>query len=170
MNYLLYFWIFLKSSLLSFGGLSNLPYLHNDLMTLQWANESDFITAIAVGQLSPGPSGLWSISLGFLTLGWLGAILSLTALSIPPFLTLLTTSFYHQIEKYDLVKNFSRGLMVAVIGLTLGTTYTIGTSIIQDFRDILIMLVAFGLALSKKVPVIVILALAGLAGFFIYGS
>lgn len=53
MNVLLYFWIFLKSSLLSFGGLSNLPYLHNDLMALQWAEESDFISAIAVGQLSP---------------------------------------------------------------------------------------------------------------------
>ena len=169
MNILLYFWIFLKSSLLSFGGLSNLPYLHNDLMALQWAKESDFISAIAVGQLSPGPSGLWSISLGFLTLGWLGGALSLLALSIPPLLTLLTTSFYQQIEKYTLVKNFSRGLMVAAIGLTLGTTWTICTSIIIEWKDLAIVLVAFGLALSKKVPVFVILALAGLAGYLLYG-
>ena len=170
MNVLLYFWIFLKSSLLSFGGLSNLPYLHNDLMALQWAEESDFISAIAVGQLSPGPTGLWSISLGYLTLGWLGGVLSLLALSIPPFLTLLTTSFYQQIEKYTLVKNFSRGLMVAVIGLTLGTTWTIATATIIEWKDLIIVLVAFGLALSKKVPVIVILALAGLAGFLIYNG
>ncbi|PKN82057.1 MAG: hypothetical protein CVU46_18370, partial [Chloroflexi bacterium HGW-Chloroflexi-8] len=110
MNILLYFWIFLKASLLSFGGLSNLPYLHRDLVALNWASESDFISAIAVGQLSPGPSGLWSISLGYLTLGWLGGIIALITLSIPPFLTLLTTSFYHQIEKFTIVKNFSRGL------------------------------------------------------------
>lgn len=169
MNILLYFWIYLKASFLSFGGLSNLPYLHNDLMGLNWANETDFISAIAVGQLSPGPSGLWSISLGYLTLGWLGAILSLVALSIPPFLTLLTTSFYHQIEKYTIVKNFSRGLMVAVIGLTIGTTWTIAQAIIVEWRDLIILLAAFGLALSKKVPVVLILALAGVAGYLMFG-
>ena len=168
MNILLYFWIFLKASLLSFGGLSNLPYLHRDLVALNWASESDFISAIAVGQLSPGPSGLWSISLGYLTLGWLGGIIALITLSIPPFLTLLTTSFYHQIEKFTIVKNFSRGLMIAVIGLTLGTTWSIATSTIVEWRDIMIVLAAFGLALSKKVPVILILALAGLVGFWMY--
>jgi len=167
-NVLMYFWIFLKASVLSFGGLSNLPYLHRDLIALNWASESDFISAIAVGQLSPGPSGLWSISLGYLTLGWLGGIIALVTLSIPPFLTLLTTTFYHQIEKFTIVKNFSRGLMIAVIGLTLGTTWTISTSTIVEWRDILIVLAAFGLALSKKVPVILILALAGLAGFWMY--
>ena len=169
MNVLLYFWIFLKSSFLSIGGLSNLPYLHNDLMALGWAQESDFISAIAVGQISPGPSGLWSISLGYLTLGWLGGALSLLALSIPPFLTLLTTSFYQQIEKYTLVKNFSRGMMVAAIGLTIGTTWKIASAIIIEWRDLVFVLLAFGLALSKKVPVIVILALAGLAGYLMYG-
>ncbi|MHB8133155.1 MAG: chromate transporter [Anaerolineaceae bacterium] len=168
MNILQYFWIFLKASLLSFGGLSNLPYLHRDLVALNWASESDFISAIAVGQLSPGPSGLWSISLGYLTLGWLGGIIALITLSIPPFLTLLTTSFYHQIEKFTIVKNFSRGLMIAVIGLTLGTTWSIATSTIVEWRDILIVLAAFGLAISKKVPVILILALAGLVGFWMY--
>jgi len=167
-NVLVYFWIFLKASVLSFGGLSNLPYLHRDLIALNWASETDFISAIAVGQLSPGPSGLWSISLGYLTLGWLGGIIALITLSIPPFLTLLTTSFYHQIEKFTIVKNFSRGLMIAVIGLTLGTTWTIAASTIVEWRDILIVLAAFGLALSKKVPVILILALAGLAGYWMY--
>jgi chromate transporter len=169
MNILLYFWFFLKSSLLSFGGLSNLPYLHADLIGQHWANEADFVNAIAVGQLSPGPNGLWSISLGYLTLGWLGSLLALIALSIPPFLTLLATSFYHQIENYTMVKNFSRGLMIAVIGLTLGTTWTLAKSTLLDWPDIFITLAAFGLALSKKVPVILILILAGLAGYLIYG-
>lgn len=60
--------------------------------------------------------------------------------------------------------------MVAVIGLTLGTTWTIATATIIEWKDLIIVLVAFGLALSKKVPVIVILALAGLAGFLIYNG
>ena len=65
-----FFLIFLKASLLSFGGLGNLPFLHTDLIALGWAQESDFLTAIAVGQMSPGPTGLWSISLGYLIYSW----------------------------------------------------------------------------------------------------
>ena len=75
-----FFLIFLKASLLSFGGLGNLPFLLSDLIALGWAQESDFLTAIAVGQMSPGPTGLWSISLGYLIYSWPGAVLSLIAL------------------------------------------------------------------------------------------
>ena len=37
MNLFLFFWIFLKASLLSFGGMGSLPFLHKDLMALGWA-------------------------------------------------------------------------------------------------------------------------------------
>lgn len=170
MNWLLYFWLFLKASLLSFGGFGNLPFLVKDLTALGWASDVDFVNAIAVGQLSPGPSGLWSISLGYITFGWLGSFLALVALSIPPLFTLVMVAFYHRIEKYAFVKNFSRGLMLGVIGLMLGTTWTLAQTTIIEWRDFIIVLAAFGLALSKKVPVIVIFVLAGLAGFLFYGG
>jgi len=65
------------------GGLNNLPSLHHDLLTQQWAREADFGEAIAIGQISPGPNGLWVISLGYLTYGWLGSLLALIAIIIP---------------------------------------------------------------------------------------
>jgi len=109
MNLLLFFWLFLKASLLSFGGLGNLPFLHKDLIDLGWAQESDFVTAIAVGQLSPGPTGLWSLSLGYLTAGWLGAGLALVALSLPTLLILVVASFYNRLEKLPSVKALPGG-------------------------------------------------------------
>lgn len=170
MNWLLYFWIFLKASLLSFGGLGNLPFLVKDLTALGWASDTDFINAIAVGQLSPGPNGLWSISLGYLTFGWLGSLLALVAISIPPLFTLVMIALYHRIEDYAIVKKLSRGLMVGVIGLILGTTWILARTAIFEWRDMIIVLAAFGLALSKKVPVIVIFAMAGLVGYLFYGG
>ena len=169
MNPLLFFWTFLKASLLSFGGLGNLPFLHQDLITLGWASEADFINALAVGQLSPGPTGLWSISLGYLIFGWLGAALALLALSIPPLFTLVMVSFYQRIEHLLVVRNFSRGLMLAIIGLTLGTTWSLAQSAVVEWRDLFIVAAGFALALSKKIPVIVIFLLAGLAGYLMYG-
>jgi chromate transporter len=168
MNPLVYFWLFLKASLLSTGGLGNLPFLHKDLITLGWAKESDFITALAVGQVSPGPTGLWSISLGYLTLGWLGAGLSLIAISLPPLLALLVGAFYNRIEQHPVVENFTLGLGLGVIGLTAAVALGLAGTAVSDWRGVLIALIALGMAVSKRVPVILILGLAALAGILFY--
>jgi chromate transporter len=166
---LVYFWLFFKASLFSFGGLGNLPFLHKDLLGLGWAKESDFVTAIAVGNISPGPTGLWTISLGYLTYGWLGSILATVALAIPPLLVLIVSAFYNRIEKLPQVQNFTRGLVLGVVGLTLTVALGLARSSIVDWRGILVAMVALGLALTKKVPIIVILALAAVFGCLVYG-
>jgi chromate transport protein ChrA len=66
------------------------------------------------------------------------------------------------------VQDFTRGLGLGVVGLTLAVAYNLATSTISDWRGILIMLAAMGLALTRRVPVIVILALAALAGILFY--
>ncbi|MGE5265131.1 MAG: chromate transporter, partial [Acidobacteriota bacterium] len=132
MNPLLFFWIFFKASLLSTGGLGNLPFLKEDLLGLGWAQPADFVTAIAVGNLSPGPNGLWSVSLGYLTFGWLGAILALAALSLPPLLTLLVAASYSSIEHRPVVQDFTRGLALGVVGLTLAVALGLASSTIAD--------------------------------------
>src|SRR5256885_13062862 len=80
-NPFIYFLLFLKASLFSTGGFSNLPSLHQDLIANGWAKEADFGQSIAIGQISPGPNGLWVISLGYLTYGYLGAFLALIAIT-----------------------------------------------------------------------------------------
>ncbi len=169
MNPLIYFWLFLKASLLSIGGLGNLPFLNGDLLALGWAAPSDFVTAIAVGNLSPGPNGLWSVSLGYLTFGWLGAFMALIALSLPPLLIIIIDSSYNRIENQPIVRDFTRGLGMGVVGLTLAVSVSLAKASIMDWKGILIMLCSLSLALSKKIPVIVILALASVAGILIYG-
>lgn len=169
MNPLLFFWLFFKASLLSTGGLGNLPFLTKDLLELGWALPTDFVTAIAVGQLSPGPSGLWSISLGYLTFGWLGAILALLALSIPPLLALGVVAIYSRMETQPAVQNFTRGLSLGIVGLTAAVSLGLAGSTITDFAGIAIAAGALGLFLSKRVPVVLILILAAAAGCLLYG-
>ena len=71
MTYLGYFLLVLKASLLSTGGLGNVPGLHDDLVaTRGWVTERQFAESIAVGQTSPGPNGVWVISLGYMIGGW----------------------------------------------------------------------------------------------------
>jgi chromate transporter len=166
---LTYFWLFLKASLLSTGGLGNLPFLHQDLIALGWARENDFVTAIAVGQLSPGPNGLWSISLGYLTFGWLGAGLALVAISLPPLLIMGVVAFYNRIERVSSAQDFMRGLTLGIVGLTVVVALGLARSAITDWSGLVIAFGALGLMLSKRVPVVVILVLAAVAGLLIYG-
>lgn len=168
MNALTYFWLFLKGSLLSTGGLGNLPFLHKDLTALGWAGETDFVTALAVGQVSPGPTGIWSVSLGYLTFGWLGAGLALLALILPTLLILAVAAFYSRLERWSAVQDFTRGLSLGVVGLTLGVAWGLAATAIPDWKALLIAVGALGLALSKRIPVILVLALAAAVGWALY--
>ncbi len=170
MNSLQFFWIFLKASLLSTGGFGNLPFLHNDLIGLGWAQESDFVKAIAVGQLSPGPNGLWSVSLGYLVYGWVGAGLALAALTLPTLLIVGVKAIYSQVEKYPRTQDFSTGLALSIVGLSLAVTASLVNASIVDAGGVLIAVGAMALGLSRKVSIVAILLLSAAVGVVIYGT
>jgi len=157
-----------KVPLFSSGGFSNLPSLHQDLLANGWAVEADFGQSIAIGQISPGPNGLWVISMGYLTYGYLGALLALIAITIPALLVLAISAGYTRIEHRAWVQGAMNGVSLAVIGLLLTVVWTILRQPGVDWKGLLIAAGAFGLALSRKVNILIILGLAGLAGYLLY--
>ena len=80
------FLVFLKASALSFGGLQSLPLVRQDLVATGIATDAQVIEALAIGRLSPGPNGLYIVSLGYEVAGWLGAASGMLAASLPPLL------------------------------------------------------------------------------------
>ena len=163
-----YFLLFLKASLFSTGGFSNLPSLHQDLLASGWATDADFGQSIAIGQISPGPNGLWVISLGYLTYGFLGAFLALIAITIPALLVLVISAGYTRIEHRPRVQGAMQGVSLAVVGLLLTVVWTILHQPGVDWKGLLIAVGAFGLALSRKVNLLLILAMAGVVGYLLY--
>lgn len=165
---LIYFLLFLKASLFSTSGTGNLPILHDDLLARGWANERQFAESLAVGQVSPGPSGLWVISLGYLTHGLSGALIATVAISLPPLLIVAVDQLHRRIGDHPAVEGFVRGLSLAVIGVFLVVLFRLITGNGIDLGTVLIMLATIALGLTRRVPVIVILALAATAGALIY--
>jgi chromate transporter len=165
----LYLLIFLKASLFSSGGMGNLPSLHQDLRSLGWATEADFGQALLTGQISPGPNGLWVVSLGYLTGGYLGALFALLAITLPCLLVLVISAIYRHREAQQWMHHMMRGIAVAVGGLLLTVCWPLlgGTSL--DGRKWLIGAMAFGLGLSGRVPLLLILVLAAGMGYLCYG-
>ncbi len=164
----LYFLLFLKASLFSTGGFSNLPSLHQDLLGAGWAVEADFGESIAIGQISPGPNGLWVISMGYLTYGYPGALLALLAITLPPLLVLGVAAIHARIERRRWVEGLMHGISLAVVGILLTVCWTIVRQPGIDRTGWLIAAAAFGLAVSRRIPLIAILGLAGVAGYVLY--
>ena len=122
---LLFFGLMLKATLFSTSGSGNLPILHQDMLARGWATDHQFAESLAIGQISPGPSGLWVISLGYLIDGLRGAVLTLIAIALPPLLVLLVAGFYRRYGDHPATQGFVRGLGLAVVGIFLVVLYGI---------------------------------------------
>ena len=165
---LVFFWLMLKAALFSTSGSGNLPILHQDLLARGWATDRQFAESLAIGQVSPGPSGLWVISLGYLVDGLRGAVLSLIAIALPPLVVLLVAGFYRRYGDRPATQGFVRGLSLAVIGIFSVVLTGIMRTAGFNLPNILIALAALGLGATRRVPVIVVLALAALVGIAVY--
>ena len=168
MSVLAFFWLLLKASLFSTTGSGNLPILHQDLLARGWATDRQFAEALAIGQISPGPTGLWVISLGYLIDGLRGALLALIAVAVPPLVVLAIAGFYRRAGDHPAMRGFVRGLSLAVAGIFLVVLYGIMGTAGFEPRSFVLAAGALALGATRRVPVIGVVLLAALAGIALY--
>ena len=161
MDWLTYFLIFLKSVLTSTGGFGPLPSLHTDLIGLGRATDAQFAEALAVGQVSPGPNGLWVVALGYMTGGGIGAALALVAVTVPPLLVLFVQRVFRRVGPHPLTRGFLSGLALAIAGVGVVTLSRIVGQQGIDLRAAILVALGFVLA-WRRVPVLIIVAAAAL--------
>lgn len=166
MNPLALFGFLIKASLLSFSGMGNLPSLHADLHGRGWATDRQFVEAIAVGQVSPGPTGLWVVSLGYLVDGVRGALLATAAIVIPPFLVLALERVYRRIRHLRVVQGFVHGLGLGVVGTFAVVLMQILKSS-TDVRALGFVLAGLLLASVRRIPVALVIAGSAAAGILL---
>lgn len=161
---LLFFYLALKASLFSTGGFGNFPSIHADMLLRDWATERQFAESMMIGQIAPGPNGLWILSLGYLTDGLRGALLALLAITLPPLLILWVDRLYRRIQHHPAVEGFIRGLSLATVGVFTITLTHMLSNLGFDIRTTTILLCAFVLGATRRVPFFAILALSASAG------
>lgn len=162
------FWLFLRATLFSTGGSGNLPILYNDLRPLGYATEQQFAEALAIGQVTPGPTGLWVVSLGYLIDGVRGSLLATVAVTLPPLLILVVERFYRRFGTHWFVQGFLRGLGLAVAGSFVIVIVGLMRGSTLDLRSLAIVAASIVLGATRRVPVPVIIAGAALVGGVLY--
>ena len=168
-NWAQFFLLVLRASFFSTGGFGNLPALHADLVESRgWTTESAFTESLAVGQISPGPNGLWAVCLGFRIDGLRGGMVALVAICLPPLLVLAVAKLHARVADNPAVQGFLLGLGASVIGIFAVTLARLLWGIGITSVSGAICVCAFVLASTKRIPVTVILFAAAVAGICLH--
>ncbi len=164
-------WFFTKAGAFVFGsGLAIVPFLHAGTVTEQhWLTENQFIDAVAVAMITPGPVVITVGFIGYLVNGFAGAVVAARATFLPFFLfTVLLAPSFKKIAKNNAVKAFVEGITAAVMGALAGAVMVIAARSITDITTALIALAAvLALLYIKKIPEPYIILAGAIAGLII---
>jgi len=163
-----FFLLVLKASLFSSGGQGNLPSLHEDLVGRGWAGNQDFAQALAVGQLAPGPTGLWTVALGYFVAGITGAGLAAAAIILPPLLVLPLARVHGRFSENTAARGFMRGLGLAVAATVPVIVLRVVGSYGYDLAGALIAVGSFAVLLTRRFPPIAVLGTGAAIGALVY--
>jgi chromate transporter len=165
------FAFFLKAGSLTFGsGLVIVPFLEKGLVQQYgWLNGREFLVAVAVGMLSPGPVVITATFVGFLVAGFWGSLVSTIGIFLPSFILILVVApilVRHRANPN--VQGFVKGAYAAAIGTILGACLLLGKIAIGDWLTVLIALGSLGVLFRWKLsnPLLVaVTAVVGLIAF-----
>jgi chromate transporter len=166
------FLLFLKAGAFVFGsGLAIVPFLYGQVViTSHWLTEQQFLDAVAVAMITPGPVVITAAFIGYLVAGAAGAIVASAAVFAPPLLMVIAGApYYRRLVRNAHVKAFVRGVTAAAVGAIAGAAVILGRRAIFDLPTVLIGVASFlTLRYARRVPEPLIILAAGLAGSLIH--
>jgi chromate transporter len=166
------FFFFLKAGAFVFGsGLAIVPFLYGGAVgKFHWLTEQQFVDAVAVAMITPGPVVITAGFIGYLVKGFLGATLAALAVFVPPYvIVLLGAPYYRRFAQNRQVKAFVQGVTAAAVGAIAGAAFILARRSIVDWPTLLIGGVTLAVLLrTKRIPEPLLILAAGAIGVLIH--
>ncbi|HEX9023892.1 MAG TPA: chromate efflux transporter [Geobacteraceae bacterium] len=162
---------FVKAGAFTFGsGLAIVPFLHQGVVLQHhWLNERQFLDAVAVGIITPGPVVITAAFVGYLVAGFWGSLIAAGAVFLPVYLFVLFIGRYIiRYRENPAVKGFVKGATSAASGAIAGAAVILGQGSIVDAPTALIGITSLLTLWRFKAPEPLIIGLAAIAGLMIY--
>ncbi|NBI28011.1 chromate transporter [Chengkuizengella marina] len=173
------FWTFMKIGFVSFGGgYAMIPVIEHEVSIHQWMNEAQFVKAIAIAGMSPGPIAINTATyIGYSILDIWGAIVATLGMLIPSLLIMiLIASLLYKVFHHDIVKSVFYGLrpvitaLIIFAALIMATNSTLYSSFSWDLIvNLFIFIMALYLLIRHHKHPLLIIVLSGLVGMAFFG-
>ncbi|MDP9273982.1 MAG: chromate efflux transporter [Chloroflexota bacterium] len=162
---------FFKAGAFTFGsGLAIVPFLQQGVVRdFGWLSEREFLDAVAMGMITPGPVVITAVFVGYLVAGLAGATVAGVGVFLPPFLmVVLFAPWIMRYRKHPIVVGFTKGATAAAAGAIVGAGAVIGTQVIVDVTTVVIFLAALVVLWRTKLPEPLLVGAAGIIGLVIF--
>jgi len=162
---------FLKAGSLTFGsGLVIVPFLEQGLVReYNWLDQRQFLIAVAIGMISPGPVVITATFVGYLVAGFWGSLVSTVGIFLPSFILVLVAAPLLARHRGNAnVQGFVKGAYGAAIGTILGACILLGKIAIGDWLTALIGVASLAVLFRFKVSNPLLIAATAVVGLIAY--
>lgn len=166
------FLFFAKAGLFVFGsGLAIVPFLYGGVVEgHHWLNDRQFVDAVAVAMITPGPVVITVAFIGYVVAGVAGATAAALGVFLPVYLmVVLLAPSYKRWAKNPQLNAFVRGVTAAATGAIAGSVVVLARRSIYDWPTLLIAVVSLAVLFKWKVPEPLLIAIAAGAGLILRG-
>ncbi len=167
------FGFFVKAALVVFGsGLAIIPFLHGGVVEqYHWLTERQFLDAVAVAMITPGPVVITVAFIGYLVAGMMGASLAALGMFLPTYgVVVLMAPWFRRVAGNPMLKALVDGVTAAAVGALLGAVLVLGRRALVDLSTLAIALATFGvLWRGWKIPEPLLILGAGAVGLLLVG-
>jgi len=161
------FLFFAKAGLFVFGsGLAIVPFLRGTVVTeFHWLTEQQFLDAVAVAMITPGPVVITVAFIGYLVAGPLGAGAAALGVFLPVYLmVILAAPLMRRYGQRPGLKALVQGITAGAAGAIAGSVVVLGRGAVRDLPTALIAVTTLLLVWKTKLPEPVLVLLAALVG------
>lgn len=161
---------FAKAGMFVFGsGLAIVPFLYGGVVQgHHWLTDRQFVDAVAVAMITPGPVVITVAFIGYLVAGAKGATAAALGVFLPVYLVVVVLApSYKRWAKNPQLNAFVRGVTAAAAGAIAGAVVVLARRSIYDLPTVVIAVVSLAVLFRWKVPEPVIIAVAAVAGLLL---
>jgi chromate transporter len=162
---------FLKASAFTFGsGLAIVPFLHQGVVVDHgWLTEREFLDAVALGIITPGPVVIMAAFVGYLVAGVAGALLAAFGVFAPVWIiNVIVGRIFLRYRTNPQVRGFVKGATAAAVGAIAGACVILGSRAIIDAPTVAIFLLALPVLYFRRLSEPAVIGIAGIAGLALF--